>query len=445
MNPVRLLLVAAICSSFACSAEPTSREGPNKKQFNILCRIYRAVSAAPTSVFDQEEVDRIRDDIDVINASFGEHRWFHGIAEVDPHAKPEEISNTQYEEAGDLWPRWKKAVEEVISGPTHVKKLPASSPVVRVARFKLIKIEDRVEEILRDIREKSESAGLGQLNKTLQEAIFGEGSEGKLLPYQYSNRADNCGKISTYRQGTNTAGGKSMAHDFICLCATNKGSVKKPSEGGDNCLGGVASTKEWEQGDRGTGNLETIWKSIKDECSQMVKRPSSSSNLEDALHSFLDEIADKRGIKAPVLYGVLGRLRPTSYRSGAACNGENGSQLLEGGGACVIYKVKNGPNQEPDIPWFDKLKEAIEQLERIKNTTDSIRHDITELKMLRSRAEEIYETAASTADVASLLHAHLTGNFSEMLGPSAPGWLQSLSAVGSPNQKSIFLAWFFLV
>ncbi|CCD16088.1 Variant surface glycoprotein [Trypanosoma congolense IL3000] len=391
----RISFATLLLPTWLSTASGQLKEGYNAKQYGILCDIYNVAANPPTSLYDAGQVEKIRNEIDVINASLGDDSWFSHISETGSNVSLTGEYKDQNNNGASNWNRLKNAVAKVHTNSTTFKKIPSTSPSVKLAQKKLKNIIEQVEKITREIRTANTASSLDGIKKDFDEVIGRIGEETTTF-----DRAAECGPGGFGAAGSNA--GKFLIVDFLCLCAKPTWSWTLP-----NVCGPDLRDNRWDKtGEDGKGTCKPdergreTWKILKEGCENRG-RPETADPAAGytALGEFLSAISqdtattdkNKPGIFGSV-YNGRGVVDCQDGKSG--CTGRN----CPNNGACVYYG-ENRKDGGKDIPWVQKFKSGLEKLEKIQSKSFSIQRLIGHLEMLQMRAGEIYEEATTSINL----------------------------------------------
>nr|CAA55938.1 variable surface glycoprotein [Trypanosoma congolense] len=426
VTPVFFALHIAACFSGVDGTAIAA--GDNAEHFRILCRVYKTATQVPHALYDPTSIDDVSEKIDVFSAALSDDKWYADVLSASKESKiPEELAGTSTVMKGN-WSRWRKAVVRISTDP-EVAKIPSGTPAIKTALERLKVIEKHVEKILQDIQKTSESVDLAKLQTAFSEAIFGNlGEDNERTYHGTSSRGQTCGSSGLGSKGANT--GDSLVIDFLCLCA-------KDSSGIDKACGEDVSiaSPEWTVGSTNSG--KQIWTKIRDACIGRTNTKNVTAEYGvSALYDFVAKISvdTQASSRKPGLFGTI------TTAGTPACDGQNADSNH---GICVYYGT-----DLKQIKWLQKIKNGIAELEKAHKGEATIRNAITHLKMLGTRAEEIYEEAKATLDQETTTSRIPTKNQTMNQKPPTPsdkGTAQEPSALSKAGNSRYILPWTLLI
>ncbi|CCD13403.1 Variant surface glycoprotein [Trypanosoma congolense IL3000] len=366
--------------------------GDTADHFGILCRIYKVSTATSTSISSTAEVSQIQSRVDQINASLSDDKWFNELLKERNDTELGNEPNAENGARSEDWMRWRKAALEV-NESNNFEKLPSGSTAARLARNKLKRIGSQMERVIEEIKKKSGASRLEEIAKLFKRAIYGNTQNEKDVNlYQGAvNRNETCGGESGF-SGKVAHAGKSLVLDFLCLCGKAEGGEPK-------VCGELVNVNDAGNWNTTTGeNGERNWNIIKGAC-EKTEFPKSGlaaeglravADFENALSKGTKTIAPAgRGNFAvhPGVFGVCNSARYYLTEPAIGCGGGRDRKSC----ICVYY---GAASDWKNIQWLQHTKSALRLLEAAETT----QLDMTRLKMLQSRAEEIYEEAKMTLE-----------------------------------------------
>ncbi|CCD14674.1 Variant surface glycoprotein [Trypanosoma congolense IL3000] len=388
------IVLETLLLGFVLQAYGQMKDGSNAKQYGILCDIYNVAANSPSFLYDPSEIEKIRDEIDVINASLSQDGSFSEMS--DPEFQENLTGKFKFRNNNEAskWNRWTNAVKKVSSNSTNFMKIPSTNLSIKRARKKLINIVKQVETIIDTIKAANAAASLDRIKKDFGDVIGQVGDHTTAI-----DRAKSCGKPGDRSSGApGEKAGIFLIMDFLCLCGVSSSNSVRNVCGYD--VKDISwDTNRWSGKGLSDDTGGETWKILREGCGNRGKQKLANSIAGyEALGEFLTAISKETtiaGENKPGLFGsVYSGRDPTCQDKGEGCSG----QKCKGGGACVYYggKRKDGGK---DIPWVQKFRSGLEKLEKIQNINASITADITLLKMLRIHAEEIYEDAKASLEL----------------------------------------------
>ncbi|CCD13822.1 Variant surface glycoprotein [Trypanosoma congolense IL3000] len=386
-NGAVLEILSLFCLVHAAASK--MKEGSNAKQYGILCDIYNVAANPPTSLYDTNYIEKIRSEIDIINASLSDDSSFSETADSEFHQNMSMGLKEQTKERASLLTRWMIAVASVDTNSTGFKKLTSTNLFVKRAQMKLIKIVKQAEKIIKSIEAEGSATFLEEIKKDFGDAVGEIGDQTKK-----ADRATECGPGNL--SGPGSKAGKFLIMDFLCLCSKPCISDYLPSVCGPD-LKDIRWDKTSRSGEgKSDEKGEKTWKILQEGCESRPK-PTRADPVAGyaALGEFLTAISQDAGISDKNKTGLLGSIqkdRGTNVVAGG-CSGRNKA----GHGTCLFYGDgwRDGGN---NIPWVQKFRSGLKKLERIQKRDAFIQRLIGHLEMIQIRAEEIYEDAKMTLD-----------------------------------------------
>ncbi|CCD16602.1 Variant surface glycoprotein [Trypanosoma congolense IL3000] len=197
----------------------------------------------------------------------------------------------------------------------------------------------------------------------LEEALYGTVGRARFND-DGTFAVNNCGlghqmrsHFCSYKLGAGSSGhgffADSLLGTFLCLCT--EGHQNEQNLCG---LGNVGDNARWTGWNHPPENLlKSVWKKIKEQCITQKRNKLSNSADWEKLESVVNNVSvSLKDVKEG--YGTLGGTDTNGICSGT-------SQ----GDACVTYKANGG--NEPNIPWANKIKDAIQKLNQTQSQTRS--------------------------------------------------------------------------
>nr|AAA16960.1 variable surface glycoprotein [Trypanosoma congolense] len=416
----------------------------NQAEFSLLCTIYNIAATPPNHLYDASELFKIEREIDEINASLSDEKWFNEIAKAEDASKLGEDFKTENDITEESWSRWKAAVSATAAKGGKFPRLSSDGNGKKLALAKLKNIANQVGQVRRKIEGHGQEKDLNEAKKFFDKAIYGETAGGEWPKDGYpvaTSRQATCGTSAT---AAGTASGQSLIQDFLCLCgkqgssndADGKECTVKPPVAASWAAAGGGSTGTDKSG-------EATWREIKAGCNRTGTRRgtrTSADNLQAAIEAFLHALASKLS-GTTSLPGVFGATQGTDLSNG--CKG----QINSNDGICVVYGTD--PAQwTTKIVWLKNMIEALKLLRKAEDATSSIQADLSHLKMLQHRAEEVYLEAQTAVELEKTNFEGPKGNQSQRQNPSIPAdktTAQEPNAASIANLPRFILPWALLI
>ncbi|CCD16253.1 Variant surface glycoprotein [Trypanosoma congolense IL3000] len=287
---------------------------------------------------------------------------------------------------------WRKAALEVNENK-NFEKLPSGSTAARLARHKLKRIGSQMERVIEEIKKKSGASRLEEIAKLFERAIYGNTPNVKDLNLYKGavNRTKTCGGETGF-SGKVAHAGKSLVLDFLCLCG-------KAEDGEPKVCGELVNVNDAGNWNTTTGmNGESNWNIIKGSCENMeFPKSCLAAEVLRAVADFESVLSKGGKTTAPVgkpgfhvypgVFGICKYARERLSPPTVGCDGGKDYHSC----ICVYYGVAS---DWKNIQWLQHMKSALGLLEAAEAT----QLDITHLRMLQSRAEEIYDEAKMTLE-----------------------------------------------
>nr|APD72988.1 variant surface glycoprotein 1125.131 [Trypanosoma brucei] len=389
-----VIFAAAVCKQ----SSGTAGDGANAAAFTTLCTIDQLASANLPEQYKKpadvtESLKRIRQ---IVAATTNQEN----ITAV-PHNIPGTIDEaataackSKSEQRGaceDLWKKWHQVKKDAqaVKSTTKFKDLTAAErkhplTAITAEQLALIEVEaTRLTDQLTDFNKLANHQKLKAARSALNQARFGKDVE------VFAGVDPNTAPMGTSR-GAGCAqpnAGSSIAHDMMCLCATDNSAagITKPCGFAAACGSGnwQACTAQQQQ---------AAYTAIAAACKNTKAPATTATTLSTVIHTFLSALAvNAAGDASSQAVILLGQQNANS------CGGGSGK-------TCVDYtKYVADDSSLTDIPWLKQLSTAAKELKEFEQQLAVAEQTANKVNSLANKAERLYATAKAQAQLPNSL------------------------------------------
>nr|AGH59918.1 variant surface glycoprotein 746 [Trypanosoma brucei] len=205
------------------------------------------------------------------------------------------------------------------------------------------------------------------IQKSLTEALYGNGNKQVVVKHVQGNRSDVCGRAGGQ---TGKKAGETLALDLLCICAASD----QDEDDVVTCCNGCNTTHVgvWEP----QQNSPAHWNLLHPKCSNVKREKTRPLQVLSAALRFFVSTLNTTSNSSSGPRNLLGA------HDGSVEHGCSGG-ILDGHGRCVIYLPRHVSESAPTIPWYLKLQEAATKMEELIQAEEylvKIQNQVNELK-----------------------------------------------------------------